>query len=131
MARDMRVMLLGIERLPFFMPLSELFHVPSHATISLLNMPRPPLSPGASMDLCLPTLLLLDGGGTSMIRGVFAPPLETSTTIGPGLRGARVLGARLLLLAREGATDILLGFLLLVPFLGEELAEVPEESDKK
>jgi len=136
MAREMRVTLLGMERLPFFMPLSELFHVPSQATISLLNMPRPPLSPGASRDLWRPTLRLREGGGgTSTMRGVLAPPRETSTTIGPGLRGARVLGARLLLRARDGATDMVLGLFLRALFLDAELlrlrllAEVAEESD--
>jgi hypothetical protein len=61
-----------------------------------------------------PTLLLLalGGAGTSMIRGVLLPLRGTSTTMGAGDRGALVLGARLMLRARDGATDILLPLLL-------------------
>lgn len=49
--------------------------------------------------------LLLDRTGMSTtigVRGLLGGP---STTIGPG-GGARMLGARLRLLARDGATDI-------------------------
>lgn len=53
----------------------------------------------------LPTLRLLGLGGTSSISGDFALLGGTSTTIGPA-KLALVLGARLLLRARDGATDI-------------------------
>lgn len=99
--------------------------------MSLLNMPLPPLSPGVSISgPFLPTLLLLGRAGTSMIRGVFAPPLEMSTTTGAGLSGARVLGARLLLLALEGAIDMLVCLFLLLLLLGREPADVLEESER-
>ena len=58
----------------------------------------------------LRTLLLLARGrstGTSMMSGDLAPLRGTSTTMGAGVRGALVLGARLLLRARDSATDIL------------------------
>lgn len=112
MALDMRVMLLGMERVPFLVPSSEFSQVPSHATINLLNMPLPPLSPGASTmgSRMLRTLLLLArgaGAGTSMMSGDLAPLRGTSTTMGCDVNGALVLGARLLLRARDSATDIL------------------------
>lgn len=71
----------------------------------------------------LPTLraLLLDRTGMSTtigVRGLLGGP---STTMGPG-GGARMLGARLRLLAREGATDISRLFLCLR--LGVKLEEV-------
>lgn len=70
----------------------------------------------------LPILLalLLDRTGISTtigVRGLLGGP---STTIGPG-GGARILGARLRLLAREGATDISRLFLCL--FFGVKLEE--------
>lgn len=40
------------------------------------------------------------------MSGDFAPPRGISTTMGADVRGALVLGARLLLLARDIATDI-------------------------
>jgi hypothetical protein len=57
----------------------------------------------------LRTLLLLarGGAGTSIMSGDFAPLRGTSTTMGADVRGALVLGARLLLRARDIATDIL------------------------
>ena len=96
--------------MPFLVPSSEFSQVPSQATISLLNIPLPPLNPGASTaGSTLPLLLLLVLGvaGTSTMRGDFAPLRGISTTIGDEFRGALVLGARLLLLARDMATDIL------------------------
>src|SRR5690242_16991490 len=107
-ALDIRVTLLGIARSLFFSPSSEFSHVPSHATISLLNMPHPPLSPGVSMNGTFrPTLLarLTDRTGMSTTIGVRGLLGGAYTTIGPG-GGARMLGARLRLRAREGATDI-------------------------
>jgi hypothetical protein len=74
-------------------------------------MPLPPLSPGVSIfsGPFLPTLLsLVLGGGISTINGDFMFLGGASTTIGVGLSGALVLGALLLLLALDGATDILL-----------------------
>ena len=109
MALEIRVMLLGIESVPFLVPSSEFSQVPSQATMSLLNIPLPPLNPGASTaGSTLPRLLLLALGvtGTSTMRGDFAPLRGISTTIGAAVRGALVLGARLLLLARDMATDI-------------------------
>lgn len=83
-------------------------------------MPLPPLSPGAAMrGPFRPTLLLLGLTGTSIIRGDLAPERGTSTTMGVGDSGARVLGARLLLRALDGARDILL--LLLFLSRGEEI----------
>jgi hypothetical protein len=83
-------------------------------------MPLPPLRPGASMASgpFLPTLRLLARlfgllTGTSIINGDFMFLGGASTTIGTGLSGALMLGARLLLLALDGATDILLVLLLL------------------
>jgi hypothetical protein len=113
-------MLLGTANFPLLLPSSESFHVPSHATISLLNMPLPPLSPGASIASgpFRPTLLLLArGAGMSKTSGDFALRGGASTTIGAGFLWAIELGARLLLLALDGATDILL--LLFLLFGGE------------
>ena len=56
-----------------------------------------------------------------MISGDLLPLRGTFTTIGAGVRGALVLGALLLLRARDGATDILLGRVLLR--LGMKLEE--------
>jgi hypothetical protein len=42
-----------------------------------------------------------------MMSGDLAPLRGTSTTMGAGVKGALVLGARLLLRARDSATDIL------------------------
>lgn len=53
-----------------------------------------------------------------------------STTTGAGLSGARVLGARLLLLALEGAIDMLVCLFLLLLLLGREPADVLEESER-
>jgi hypothetical protein len=99
-------------------------------------MPLPPLSPGVSIlsGPFLPTLLLLGlGGGISTISGDFMFLGGASTTIGVGLSGALVLGARLRLLALEcafdGATDILL-FLLLCLFGDAELGEETLERDE-
>jgi hypothetical protein len=78
-------------------------------------MPLPPLSPGVSIfsGPFLPALLLLAllfglGAGTSTISGDFMFLGGASTTIGVAFSGALVLGARLLLLALDGATDIML-----------------------
>jgi hypothetical protein len=91
-------------------------------------MPLPPLSPGAAMrGPFLPTLLLLGLAGTSMIKGDFAPERGTSTTIGVGESGARVLGARLILRARDGARDILLLLLFLSSGVGIDDALDAEE----
>lgn len=62
-----------------------------------------------------------------MISGVLFPCRGTSTTIGPEFSGARVLGARLLLRALDGAIDILLLFLSLR--VGEEKEERLDDDD--
>jgi hypothetical protein len=78
-------------------------------------MPLPPLNPGGSIvsGPFLPTLRLLGLAGTSTIKGDLKLRGGASTTMGAGLLGAMVLGARLLLLALDGATDILLGVFFL------------------
>lgn len=55
-----------------------------------------------------------------MINGDFAFRGGASTTIGAGLSGALILGARLLLLALDGATDISLALLLLFLDVNED-----------
>ncbi|CBY00022.1 predicted protein [Plenodomus lingam JN3] len=57
------------------------------------------------------------------------PPLSPGVSIS-GLSGARVLGARLLLLALEGAIDMLVCLFLLLLLLGREPADVLEESER-
>jgi hypothetical protein len=77
----------------------------------------------------LPTLLLLGLAGTSIIRGDFMVLGGASMTIGVGFKEALMLGARLRLLALEGALegaiDILVSFALLL--LGVKFEEALDD----
>ena len=103
MALEIRVTLLGTDSLPLTMPLSEFSHVPSQATIKRLNIPLPPLNPGASI-ITGPLLRGRGEAGNTISSGGLG---GTGMTIGAEPR--TLLGALLRLLALDdggGAWDM-------------------------